>query len=216
MAVLSANDLDRYTPPHRASDPAPPVYLIAPMTWRQRAAWRGDLARSGVSRIPTDDEFVRGVRAALEEVAPENLAECLDAVDAMLGLMAAGPMPEADAPPPAEGGAPAPEPTPDPERDAEIARRTAVVDAYGTVERAMATHPRVAGMAAERTMFNGLAPVLAAAHALRGWEGVAVPFVRRNGIVPDDTLDRLPEDDLRAVGFRALELMRVSDATRKN
>lgn len=212
MAVLSANDLDRFTPAHRASDPVPPVYLIAPMTWRQRAAWRGDLARAGVSRIPTDEEFVRGVRAAIEDVAPDNLGECLDAVDAMLGVMAAGPMPEPDAPPATEGDTP----PPDSGRDAELARRTAVLDAYGTVERAVAAHPRVAGMAAERTMFNGLAPGLAAAHALRGWEGVGVPFARRNGVVPDDVLDRLPEDDLRAVGFRALELMRVSDATRKN
>lgn len=210
MAVLSANDLDRFTPAHRANDPVPPVYLIAPMTWRQRAAWRADLAGAGIARLPTDEDFVRGVRAALEEVAPDNLAECLDAVDAMLGVMAAGPM--ADAPPAAEGV----EPAPDPDRDAEIARRTAVLDAYGTVERAMAPHPRVAGMAAERARFNGLAPGLAAAHALRGWEGVPVPFVRRNGVVPDDALDRLPEDDLRAVGFRALELMRVSDTARKN
>lgn len=205
MAVLSANDLDRFTPAHRASDPVPPVYLIAPMTWRQRAAWRADLAGAGISRLPTDEDFVRGVRAALEEVAPDNLAECLDAVDAMLGVMAAGPMPEVP-----------PDAPPDPERDAEIARRTAVLDAYGTVEQAMASHPRVAAMAAGRARFNGLAPGLAAAHALRGWESVPVPFVRRNGVVPDDTLDRLPEDDLRAVGFRALELMRVSDAARKN
>ncbi len=210
MAVLSANDLDRFTPAHRASDPVPPVYLIAPMTWRQRAAWRADLAGAGISRLPTDEDFVRAVRAALEEVAPDNLAECLDAVDAMLGVMAAGPMPEV---PPSPEGTIVP---PDPERDAEIARRTAVLDAYGSVEHAMAPHPRVSAMAAGRARFNGLAPGLAAAHALRGWEGVPVPFVRRNGVVPDDTLDRLPEDDLRAVGFRALELMRVSDAARKN
>ncbi len=213
MAVLSANDLDRFTPAHRASDPVPPVYLIAPMTWRQRAAWRADLAGAGISRLPTDEDFVRAVRAALEEVAPDNLAECLDAVDAMLGVMAAGPMPEV--PPDAHGHSDR-MPEPDPDREAEIARRTAVLDAYGTVEHAMAPHPRVAAMAAGRARFNGLAPGLAAAHALRGWEGVPVPFVRRNGVVPDDTLDRLPEDDLRAVGFRALELMRVSDAARKN
>ena len=214
MAVLSANDLDRYTPPQRADDPAPPVYLIAPMTWRQRAAWRGDLARAGVSRIPTDEEFVRGVRAALEEVAPENLAECLDAVDAMLGLMAAGPMP--DAPPAPAGEGEGATPAPDPERDAETKRRAAVLDAYGVVERAVLSHPRVAAMAAERSLFNSFAPILAAAHALRGWEGVPVPFVRRGGVVPDDALDRLDEDDLRAVGYRALELMRVSDTDRKN
>lgn len=214
MAVLSANDLDRFTPPHRASDPVPPVYLIAPMTWRQRAAWRADLARGGVSRIPTDEEFVRGVRAALEEVAPDNLAECLEAVNAMLGVMAAPPMaPETPAVSPAEGED---APAPDPERAAELRRRTAVLDAYGVVERAMLTHPRVAGMAAERSLFNSLAPMLAVAHALRGWEGVDVPFARRNGVVPDDVLDRVPEDDLRAAGYRALELMRVSETARKN
>lgn len=216
MAVLSANDLDRFTPPHRANDPAPPVYLIAPMTWRQRAAWRADLARGGVSRIPTDEEFVRGVRSALEEVAPDNLTECLDAVDAMLGVMAAPPLgPEPPAFPTPEGEQDT-APPPDPAREAEIKRRTAVLDAYGVVERAMLTHPRVAGMAAERSLFNSLAPMLAVAHALRGWEGVDVPFARRNGIVPDDVLDRVPEDDLRAAGYRALELMRVSETARKN
>ena len=221
MAVLSANDLDRFTPSHRASDPVPPVYLIAPMTWRQRAAWRADLARGGVSRIPTDEEFVRGVRSALEEVAPDNLPECLEAVDAMLGVMAAPPMAPEPMPPPAAPATRGDEPAvaatePDPERTAEVKRRTAVLDAYGVVERAMLTHPRVAGMAAERSLFNSLAPMLAVAHALRGWEGVDVPFARRNGIVPDDVLDRVPEDDLRAAGYRALELMRVSETARKN
>lgn len=216
MAVLSAHDFDRFTPPHRASDPVPPVYLIAPMTWRQRAAWRADLARGGVSRIPTDEEFVRGVRAALEEVAPDNLGECLEAVDAMLGVMAAPPMAPEPAVVPTSEGTEAEPAAPDPERAAEVKRRTAVLDAYGVVERAMLTHPRVAGMAAERSLFNSLAPMLAVAHALRGWEGVDVPFARRNGVVPDDVLDRVPEDDLRAAGYRALELMRVSETARKN
>lgn len=208
MAVLSTHDLDRFTPSHRASDPAPPVYLIAPMNWRQRAAWRAELARGGVSRIPTDEEFVRAVRAALEEVAPDNSAECLEAVDAMLGVMAA-PMPDPP-PPPTEGA------EPDPAREAEAVRRQGVLDAYTAVERAMFSHPKVAAMAAERSMFSSLAPILAAAYALRGWEGVDVPFVRRNGVVPDDVLDRLDENDLRAAGYRALELMRVSETARKN
>ncbi len=208
MAVLSAQDFDRFTPPHRADDPAPPVYLVAPMTWRERARWRAELARGGAARFSTAEQIARAVRDAVEEVAPDNLAECLDAVDAMLGLIAAEAARGTDAPAdPAPDGAAGP---------AQDAGRRAVVDAYQTVEGAMAAHPRVAGMMAENAMFNAVAPVLAAAVALRGWEGVAASFERRNGMVPDDVLDRLDERDLYAVGNRALQLMRVSETDRKN
>ncbi len=204
MAVLSAKDFDRFTPPARADEPAPPVYLIAPMTWRQRATWRAELARGGAGRFASDEQLARAVRDAVEEVAPGNLAECLESVDAMLGLLAAKPVRD-DAGAEAAGA--------DPEQDA---RRRAVLDAYDAVERAMASHPRVAAMMAERAMFNSIAPVVAAAISLQGWEGVAVPFERRGGLVPDDVLEALPEADLYAIGNRALQLMRVSETDRKN
>ncbi len=212
MAVLSAQDFDRFTPSHRADDPAPPVYLIAPMRWRDRAKWRAELTLAGAGRFSTAEQIARAVRDAVEELAPENLAECLDAVDAMLGLLAA------DAAGAGQGAAPEPtEPgADDPEREAREARRRAVADAYDAVERAMASHPRVAGMMAENAMFNASAPVLAAAVSLRGWENVPVPFARRGNLVPDDVLDRLDERDLYAVGNRALQLMRVSETDRKN
>ncbi len=80
----------------------------------------------------------------------------------------------------------------------------------GTIEAACATVPVYAGLLAARQRYLGTLPWVAARHALRAWEGDGLPpFRRARGLVPDDLLDALPQEDVEAVGWRASTLMQA-------
>jgi len=88
---------------------------------------------------------------------------------------------------------------------------------FGTIEAACATVPVYAGLLAARQRYLGTLPWVAARHALRGWEGDGLPQFRRSrGLVPDDLLDALPQDDIEAVGWRASTLMQPGQDAAKN
>lgn len=74
--VISALDAETFQPPR-----SPRSYRIAPLTWRQRGAMMRDIRRAGGPAIDRA-VFLDGLRAALRELAPANLAECLATVDA--------------------------------------------------------------------------------------------------------------------------------------
>ena len=148
-------------------------YLIAPLTYRERQAFRADLAREG-GIYPSHAQMLDALRAAVREASPGNLDELLAVIDAS-------------------------EATPD---DA------AVQVQLGTIEAACATVPVYAGLLAARQRYLGTLPWVAARHALRRWEGDGLPpFRRLRGLVPDDLLDALPQDDVEAVGWQASTLM---------
>ena len=195
-AVISGRDLERFTPEWRAPEETPPVYLIAPLTLRERAAWQRDLTRSGAT-WHSDADVLAAVREAVREAAPDNEAEVLGAIDQLIGALADNPA----AMTPPEG-----------EDDPLAAARAA----YAPVEAVMRSHPSVASLIADRGYFNMIAPMLAAAHALRGWEGIDVPFRRERGLVPEDVLERLKPEDMAACGWRAMALFRVGDTDAKN
>jgi hypothetical protein len=148
-------------------------YLIAPLTYRERQAFRADLAREG-GIYPSHAQMLDALRAAVREASPDNADELLAVIDAS-------------------------EATPD----------DAVMQVQlGTIEAACATVPVYAGLLAARQRYLGTLPWVAARHALRGWEGNGLPLFRRlRGLVPDDLLDALPQDDVEAVGWRASTLM---------
>ena len=116
------------------------------------------------------------------------------------------------------GGVGQPERTPSPGNAVEL---LGVIDAaeatpddravqvqLATIEAACTTVPVYAGLLAARQRYLGTLPWVAARHALRGWEGVGLPpFQRLRGLVPDELLDALPQDDVEAVGWRASTLM---------
>lgn len=63
----------------------------------------------------------------------------------------------------------------------------------------------------------GMIPLVAAQHALRGWEGERLPpFRRERGVVPEDLIELLPEDELLAVGWKAFSLMQPDQAAEGN
>jgi hypothetical protein len=209
--VLSRRDIDRFTPPGHEAEEKPPVYLIAPLTWRERAAFRAELARLGVPpAYPVDAQLVGAVRDAVEELAPDNATELLASIDAFKAILD-DPLPT----PSAEEGS---EERAEQQRtfDEGLEARRPMLEAYQAILDAMRRHPKVAGVLADRTMFFEVAPTLAAAYALRGWENVDVPFARKNGVVDDAALDALPRGDLIAAGLRALALQSPGGAERKN
>jgi hypothetical protein len=167
--VFSRRDAEWFAPPSATGR----RYLIAPLTYRERQAFRADLAREG-GIYPSHAQMLDALRAAVREVSPGNADDLLAVIDAS-------------------------EATPD---DAEVQVQ------LGTIEAACATVPVYAGLLAARQRYLGTLPWVAARHALRGWEGDGLPpFRRARGLVPDDLLDALPQEDVEAVGWRASTLM---------
>lgn len=211
-AVLSKRPLDRFTPDSYKADgvvpPDAPVYLVAPLSYRDRAGYRGAVAAAGL-RYPGQPELLRTVREAITDLAPGNADVLLSQVEAYADWLAAQ-----DAPPePAEAAETAEEKD---ELAAEAARQTSLMAAFEALVDLLRIHPAVSRLLSLRTTFLEMAPWLAAAAALRGVENVAVPFRRVAGIVPDDVLEELPEADVRAIGARAMELFNVSAAQQGN
>ncbi|MGG5823523.1 hypothetical protein [Falsiroseomonas sp. HW251] len=167
--VFSRRDAEWFAPPGAADR----RYLVAPLTYRERQAFRADLAREG-GIYPSQAQMLDALRAAVREASPGNADELLAVIDGS-------------------------EATPD---DA------AVQVQLGTIEAACATVPIYAGLLAARQRYLGTLPWVAARHALRGWEGTGLPpFRRARGLVPDDLLEVLPQDEVEAVGWRASTLM---------
>lgn len=167
--VFSQRDAEWFTPPGAAGR----RYLIAPLTYRERQAFRADLAREG-GIYPSHAQMLDALRAAVREASPGNADEVLAVIDGS-------------------------EATPD---DADLQVQ------LGTLEAACATVPVYAGLLAARQRYLGTLPWVAARHALRGWEGDGLPpFRRARGLVPDDLLDALPQEDVEAIGWRASTLM---------
>ena len=205
MSVVSKRPFDRFTPDsYRVDGEVPhdaPVYIVAALSMRERAQFRGAVALAGL-RYPQDPELLRALRSVVAEIGPDN-ADALQAdIQAFEDLLAA---PDAPVPPgdgetdEARAG-----------READVTRRQAVATAFEVLIDLLRAHPAVAHILSLRTVFLETAPLLASAAALRGWERVDVPFRRVSGVVPDEVLEALPEADVRAIGARAMALFNVS------
>jgi hypothetical protein len=188
--VISRQNPDRFTPENRRDAEPPPIYLIAPLSWREKAAWQADLVLAGASRYPPDLAVCDAVKRAVLDLQPDNTTELLAIIEAYRDATG-----EFDA-----AGVKVPE---------------EVATAYAAVHDRLLGHPYVALLHSERIMFAMLAPPLCAARALMGWENVPLKFERRGERVPDALIGMIPTDDLAAIGARALELMRPADAEKK-
>jgi len=176
----------RFTPKGEAGD-NPPVYAIAVPTLMQRAAFRRDVAAAG-ARYPGQDEMFVALREGVRAAVED------DAQPALLETL--------DAAEAAGAGL---------AEDAELARDMAGIEA--AMRR---HHPPYAALEAERAYWLSVAPIVAARHFLRGWEGVAAPFRRQAGLVPEDLLAELPDAHVEAIGWEAISLMSPSRAQAKN
>ncbi|WP_125918903.1 hypothetical protein [Granulibacter bethesdensis] len=206
--VTSARDLRRFTPAHYGDDPSAPVYMVAPLSWRDRARWRAAMAEGGASTYPTDEMILDAVKRAVTDIGPANLDELLSTVDAWRDYVTL----ITDAVKSVQQGE-----TPDyPEAPAGLP------DRYAAIETSVRAHPTVSHLYVQRVRWHDLAAPLLAAYGLRGWEGVPgndgadLPFRRVQDTVPDDLLDRIPPRDLQAIGDEVWRLAQVGRADRGN
>ena len=167
------------------------IYTVAPLTIRERSAYRADMAREGC-RLPMRDELLAGLSSAMKELAPENLPELLEVIARAEAAMADGAVRlEADA--------------------------KADEDALRVMESAARRVPAYAAMLADQVAWFSLMPLVTARHALRGWKSdLLPPFARVRGLVPDELLEECGEEDLSAIAGAAMELMQVTKAQEKN
>jgi hypothetical protein len=184
--TVSLSRTVRFTPPGEQGE-SPPVYVITAPTLMQRAAFRRDVAAAG-ARYPGQDEMFRALREGIRAAVEEDAQPAL--LEKLDAAEAAG-----------SGLA----------EDAELARDLA------EIETAMRRHhPPYAALEAERAYWLSIAPIVAARHFLRGWEGVEAPFRRQNGLVPEDLLAQLPDATVEAIGWEAIALMSPSRVQAKN
>jgi hypothetical protein len=174
-------------------DAAPqPVYRLAVPSHLQRAAFRRDLLATGAT-YAGDKALYTALRADIGAVGPDNLDEMLETIDAVEAV-----------------GKPA---------DADPELR----DRYIEIARiARGLGGRYAGVEGDLEFYLSVAPFIACRHFLVGWEGVKddagndAPFVRRGNLTTDETLGHLDENEMRAVGFKILNLMQPTKAMEKN
>jgi hypothetical protein len=74
--VTSRDELVEFIPPG-----SPRSYTLAPLTYRQRQAFRADMAREG-GIYPSRGQLLETIRRVVRELAPSNAAELLEMVDA--------------------------------------------------------------------------------------------------------------------------------------
>jgi len=189
--VFSAYDLVAFTPPG-----SPRTYRLAPLTYRERIAFRAALAREAGMR-PSPQDVSNSLRAALREIAPANIDEALAVVD------------EADAAREAADAAP---------NDAALKAKLAEAQArLAVIITACMDVPVYAELRAAGERWTGMAPWVACRHALRGWDGPGLPaFRREKGLVPEELLDALPASEVTAMGWRAFLLVSLDRSAEGN
>ncbi|MGF7176995.1 hypothetical protein [Azospirillum doebereinerae] len=173
-------------------DAAPqPVFRLGIASHFTRAAFRRDLKAAGTT-YPGDVALYRALREDLKEVAPYNLDDLLALID------------EVEA---ASQG----------EVDPTASDRLETIKSV-----ARSCGGRFAALEGDRDFFIAVAPLIACRHFLLGWEGIKAedgsdaPFVRRRDLTTDATLAHLSEEELQAVGFKIMSLMRPSKDLEKN
>lgn len=151
------------------------TYLLAPLSWRERIAYRAELSREA-GAWPSDEVALAALREAVRASGASNTAALLEAMD----LAAAEPANEA----------------------AQVALKA--------VQAHLASAPAYAALMAQRQQHLEAMPWVAARHCLRGWEGPDLPeFHQLRGLVPFDLLEKIPEADVVALGYRANALTRM-------
>jgi hypothetical protein len=191
MLPLSSKAVDRFTPPAREGQADAPVYLIAIPTLTGRARYRRAMSAAGV-RIWDRDAMVAAARQSIERGQPENAADLLEICDRFAGLDERA----ADA---------------DPDGAAEI----------GNLWRTLALALQDAGgdfaaKTADNEFWWAMAPLQAARCFLIGREDQ--PALKRgmDQMIPEEALQDIPEEDIAAIGWRALALMKPSEQDVKN
>lgn len=183
---MSPEEVEIFTPPG-----SPRRYRLAPLTYKQRAAFKARITEE-VGILPSQHDLFLGLRAALAEANPANLEELRAIVEAAhairvtqdAALMAGEALPPLTA-----------------EEQVTLGHCLAL-------EARLSTVPLYAALLNQREAHNATVPYLAARFALRGWEGPGLPeFARVDGLVPEALMEALDgHAELLSVGWRAHRL----------
>lgn len=129
---------------------------------------------------PTDEQLIEGMRRVIRQSGSPNTDEALDLIDRFVAAKAEGDV------------------------GADLA------DAFAGIEQGLQQVPAYGELVARRMHWLELAPILAARNFITGWEGLNLAFRRVNGRLPDELLNALPEEDVKAVGMHIIGLMTVN------
>jgi hypothetical protein len=191
MPPLSTKAVDRFTPPALEGQAGAPVYLIAIPSLSGKARYRKAMSAAGV-RIWDRDAMIAAARESIERCQPENAADLLEICDRFAALD--------------EQSAAA-----DPEAASEVHdhwRQLALTlqDAGGDF----------AAKAADNEFWWAMAPLQAARCFLIGREDQPALPRGMDALVPEEALQDIPEEDVAAIGWRALALMKPTEQDVKN
>lgn len=181
--IISRRDPIEVTP-----DGSGRVYTISPLTFRERAAMKAELVREA-GQPAFREQLLATRRAALQDLAPDNLTELLAVLDEAEAMIEAADTPEARS----------------------LAAKVSVIDA------AAMQVPSYAELVARNYRSVYLTPLVAARYGLRDWRGEGLPAFRRSrGTVPDELLDAIPPNELEEIGWAVWHAAHVSPAQEKN
>jgi hypothetical protein len=172
-----------------ASGENPPTYLVRPALEREKMKFRRELTAAG-GRAVTTQALRKALRDGIKALASEEVLPALlatvDAVELVLDGGDAEPLPDE------------------------------VLAQYREIEEAVRqSFDPFRQLVADRDHWAELAPYLAAQFFLVGRAGEK-PLPRKGGLVPEEVLEALPEEDRKAIGSRALALVYMGEAERKN
>jgi hypothetical protein len=206
----------RFTPPEREGQDGTPVYILKVPTKRDQIEFKSAIAGSGL-RYPSNEELFECMRDDLRVnvQAFEPLIAAIDAYEeqvAALDDFTAGAVDQL-----AEIA--------DDERDVaseKLAKDApkvdpSLVEQVNKIEKDMRAHcPAYNDLLRQRTRFNELYPLMVVEQFLVGWENVDAEFQRANGLVDDESLSAIPDDHIRAIFRRMMELIAPTPDQVKN
>lgn len=166
------------------------TYQIAVPTLLQRAAYRRDVQASG-ARYASDADLLallrEGVREVVEESGQGALLDLIDNYEAVAQ-----------------------------DREA-LAQDEALGRDIAELEETIGRHyPPYAQAMADRGHWLAVAPIVAFQHFVRGWDGLEAPCEMKGGKVTDRCLEQVPENDILAVGYKAMALLHPTQDQAKN
>ena len=201
---VSPRELRRFTPETYEGVEHAPVYLIAVPNEFERARWARDCAAARarpVSRAELVDTLREAAGALYEGDDLTAALRTLDHQAELVDVVREAAERQEELPPHVVD---------------DLAATTAAVRALELAARR--DHSGYAQLYADFEFYLEVAPLLAAQHFLRGWEGVSVPFKRnrKDGTVPVEVLEQIPRADWWAIGLEAMAATKLTDAQRKN
>ena len=206
----------RFTPPELEGREGAPVYILKMPSKRDQIEFKSAIAGSGL-RYPSNEELFECMRDDLR-VNVQEFEPLIKAIDAYEEQVAA--LDEFTA-----GAIDRLAEIADDERDATsetLAKDApkvdpALIDQINKIEKDMRAHcPAYNDLLRQRTRFNELYPLMVVEQFLVDWEHVDAEFGRVNGLVDDESLSAIPDDQIRAIFRRMMELIAPTPDQAKN